>query len=117
MVTQILIASSSELNLICYNQHRDIVYDIPPLFLQTSDETQEETVQLETEIEYESGMLVWYMHFPIILWLSYYFPGATSESVNQSEKQSQLQPSPAPHTSPDITADLIVLGKYILWWS
>ena len=49
-----------------------------------------------------------------------HFPGATTQSVMQSEKQSQSQPSPTqesenqiiPHTSPDITDDLRVLGKY-----
>ena len=51
-----------------------------------------------------------------------HFPGATDERVSQSEQQSQSQPSPIqespnqiiPHTSPDITAHLRVLGKAAL---
>ena len=38
------------------SQQRDVFCDIPSIFLQTSNQTQERAVQLETEIEYESGM-------------------------------------------------------------
>ena len=110
------------MSLFCNSQQSDGVCDIPPIFLQTSDENQKGTAQLEAGIGYASGMFSFLYNVKLSSWHIFIFSaGATKHSVSEPGEQSQPQPNLTHNTQnqalllpcldDSVTTDQTVPGK------